>query len=77
MRFRIYPRAFPFAMLNIMHLGKKFLRVTDAEELAKVNRVKIESDGLIDPYREVWGAGLPIIDKWRCRETVTEFRSSE
>ena len=76
MRFRIYPRSFPFAMLNIMHFGKKFLKETDSEEWCTVNRVKIESNGLIDPYRDPWENGLPTINRCRCRETVTEFGTS-
>ena len=50
MRFRIYPRLFPFAMLNIMNYGKRFLKVVEFEDLTTQNLVQIESDGLIDPY---------------------------
>ena len=49
MRFRVYPRLFPFAMLNIMHYGKRFLKVEEFEDLFTHNCVQIESNGLIDP----------------------------
>ena len=50
MRFRVYPRLFPFAMLNIMNYGKRFLKVGEFEDLTTHNLVQIESDGSIDPY---------------------------
>ena len=50
MRFRVYPRLFPFAMLNIMNYGKSFLKVQKLEDTYTHNCVQIESDGLIDPY---------------------------
>lgn len=55
MRFRMYPRSFPFAMLSIMRYGKNVLRTQDEDEF-NPNDVQIESDGLIDPYLEQ-GAG--------------------
>lgn len=50
MNFRIYPHRFPFAMVNIMDRGRKFLKVTEEEDPYFHNRVQIESNGLIDPY---------------------------
>ncbi len=57
MRFRMYPRSFPFAMLNIMDYGKRFLKVTEFEDTYFHNCVQVESNGLIDPYLAV-GEGL-------------------
>ena len=50
MRSRVYPHLFPFAMLNIMNHGKRFLKVEETEDLFVHNCVRIESNGLIDPY---------------------------
>ena len=50
MRFRVYPRLFPFAMLNIMNYGKSFLKVQELEDTDTHNCVQIKSNGLIDPY---------------------------
>ena len=50
MRFRVYPRLFPFAMLNIMNYGKRFLKIGEFEDLTTHNLVEVESNGLIDPY---------------------------
>lgn len=49
MRFQVYPRFFPFAMLTIMNYGKRFLKVAEFEDLTTHNLVQIESDSLIDP----------------------------
>ena len=57
MRFRIYPRLFPFAMLNIMKFGKRFLKVQDPTYHGTHNTVIIESDGMIDPYKPMAGVG--------------------
>ena len=57
MRFRIYPHRFPLAMLNIMNYGKRFLKVEEFEDLTTHNLVRIESDGLIDPYLLEPGGG--------------------
>ena len=50
MRFRIYPRSFPVAMLNIMNYGQRILKERDFEDCLTHNVARIESDGLIDPY---------------------------
>lgn len=52
MKFRIYPRRFPFAMLNVMNYGRKFLKVLEEEDTDYSNCVLIDSNGLIDPYLE-------------------------
>ena len=47
----MYPRLFPFAMLNIMQHGKKFLKAMDLTlGDSSHNGVRIESNGMIDPY---------------------------
>ena len=57
MRLRIYPRLFPFAMLNIMQHGKKFLKARDLTYGSMHNSVIIESNGMIDPYLPMSGLG--------------------
>ena len=44
-------------MLNIMDYGKRFLKVTEFEDTYFHNCVRVESNGLIDPYLAV-GEGL-------------------
>ena len=56
-RFQIYPRLFPFAMLNIMQHGKKFLKINDPTCDGSLNSVLIESNGMIDPYLPFSGVG--------------------
>ena len=50
MKFRVYPRLFPFAMLNIMNYEKRFLKVQEFEDLYTHNCVQIEGNDLIDLY---------------------------
>ena len=57
MRFRIYPRLFPFAMLNIMQHGKKFLKAKDLTYDSMHNSALIEDNGMIDPYLPMSGLG--------------------
>ena len=57
MRSRTYPRFFPFAMLNIMQHGKKFLKATDLISDSRLNSVLIESNGMIDPNLPLSGLG--------------------
>ena len=57
MRFRIYSRLFPFAILNIMQHRKKFLKARDLTYDSMQNSVIIESNGMIDPYLPMTGLG--------------------
>ena len=63
-------------MLNVMNLGKRFLKVQDSEDMYKHNLVKIESNGLIDPYLNDPDEGLSIIERCRYHETVTDLNAS-
>ena len=62
-RFRIYPRSFPFDMLNVMNHGKRVLKVEESEDISPHNIVRIEDSGLIDPYIEFAEAGPLTIEK--------------
>ena len=73
MKFRLYPRLFPFAMINIMQHGKKFLKATDDIWGSRHNRVLIGTNGMIDPYfpRSSMGSFLPE-GLWH-RDTITKW----
>lgn len=68
MDFRIYPRRFPFAMINIMNHGRKVLKVVEEEDLYFYNCVHIERNGSINPYLSSIEAGKYVPQELEHRE---------
>lgn len=64
MKFETYPRAFPFAMLNIMNHGKRFLKAEEEDDDNSHNCVRIESNGLVDPDVPSQGEGSSVLKQF-------------